>query len=71
MKIEIISKIGSITLQFNDEETGKQMIEAITKLLDGTNNGIINYHDYKDHLILSKEFLQTCLIRIPKKEAKA
>ena len=68
MNIEIISKIGSITLQFNDEEIGNQMIEAITKLLNGTNNGIINYHDHKDHLILSKEFLQTCLIRIQKKK---
>ena len=68
MNIEIISNIGTIFLQFYEEENGIKMIEAITKLLEGSNNGVINYHDKNDHLILSKEFLQTCLIKIPKKE---
>ena len=47
------------------------MIEAITNLLAGTNNGVINYHDNLDHLIFSKEFLQQCLIRIPKNKTQA
>lgn len=71
MKIEILSKIGNITLDFSQShEEGEKMIKSITKLLDGTNNGVINYHDNSDHLIFSKEFLQQCLIRIPKNKTQ-
>ena len=71
MKIEIISKVGSITLDFSQShEEGEKMIKSITKLLDGTNNGVINYCDNSDHLIFSKEFLQQCLIRIPKNKTQ-
>ena len=72
MKIEILSKIGNITLDFSkSHEEGEKMIKSITKLLDGTNNEVINYHDNSDHLIFSKEFLQQCLIRIPKNKTQA
>ena len=72
MKIEILSKVGNITLNFTQSpEEGEKMIKSITKLLDGTNNGVINYHDNSDHLIFSKEFLQQCLIRIPKNKTQA
>ena len=72
MKIEILSKVGNITLNFiQSPEEGEKMIKAITNLLDGTNNGVINYHDNSDHLIFSKEFLQQCLIRIPKNKTQA
>ena len=71
MKIEILSKVGNITLDFSQSrEEGEKMIKAITNLLDGTNNGVINYHDNSDHLIFSKEFLQQCLIRIPKNKTQ-
>ena len=72
MKIEILSKVGNITLDFSqNHEEGEKMIKAITNLLDGTNNGIINHHDNSNHLIFSKEFLQQCLIRIPKNKTQA
>lgn len=72
MKIEILSKVGNITLDFSkSHEEGEKMIKAITNLLDGTNNGTINYHDNSDLLIFSKEFLQQCLIRIPKNKTQA
>ena len=72
MKIEILSKVGNITLDFSkSHEEGEKMIEAITNLLAGTNNGVINYHDNLDHLIFSKEFLQQCLIKIPKNKTQA
>ena len=72
MKIEILSKVGNITLDFSlSREEGEKMIKAITNLLDGTNNGIINYHDNSDHLIFSKEFLQQCLILIPNNKTQA
>ena len=72
MKIEILSKIGNITLNFTQSPKEREkMIKAITNLLDGTNNGVINYHDNSDHLIFSKEFLQQCLIRIPKNKTQA
>ena len=70
MNIEIISNTGTIFLKFYEEENGIKMMKAITKLLERSNNGVITYHDEKDILILSKEFLQTCLIRIPKKEVE-
>ena len=71
MKIEILSKIGNITLNFTQSPKEREkMIKAITNLLDGTNNGVINYHDNSDHLIFSKEFLQQCLIRIPKNKTQ-
>ena len=72
MKIEILSKVGNITLDFSQSlEEGEKMIKAITNLLDGTNNRIINYRDNSDHLIFSKEFLQQCLIRIPNNKTQA
>ena len=72
MKIEILSKVGNITLDFSQShEEGEKMIKAITNLLDGTNNGVINYLDNSDQLIFSKEFLQQCLIQIPKNKTQA
>ena len=71
MKIEILSKVGNITLNFSqNHEEGEKVIKEITNLLNGTNNGVINYHDNSDHLIFSKEFLQQCLIRIPKNKTQ-
>ena len=72
MIIEILSKVGNITLNFSqNHEEGEKMIKSITNLLNGTNNGVINYHDNSDHLIFSKEFLQQCLIRIPKNKIQS
>ena len=72
MKIEILSKVGSITLDFSQShEDGEKMVKSITNLLSGISNGVINYHDNSDHLIFSREFLQQCLIRIPKNKIQS